>query len=149
MLKTEYILGFYIWVAVYLSQQKHRDMTASINKSQVLKKAWNDFRTYNGSTMTFFAQCLKDAWAYFKERAAMGKQGAQFFIQEVKMEILDINYRNTRGAATCGEGLSVVRSVAKAACGFASDVAETVLKYGRASEKQAYVIARAAYDLGI
>lgn len=122
-------------------------MKTSINKSQVLKKAWNDFRTYNGSTMSFWSQCLKDAWAYFKERAAMGAQGAQFFIQEAKMEILDINYRKTRG--NFGEGMNIVNAVAKAACGFASDVAATVQKFGRASEKQAYVIARASYDLGI
>lgn len=124
-------------------------MTTSINKAQVLKKAWNDFRTYNGNTMTFFAQCLKDAWAYYKERAAMGAQGAQYFIQEVKMEILNVNARSTRGNSAAGEGMAIVRAVAKAACGFASDVAATVQKYGRASEKQAYVIARAAYDLGI
>lgn len=124
-------------------------MKTSINKAQVLKKAWNDFKAVDCRTMSYFATCLRNAWAYFKERAAMGAQGAQYFIQEAKMEILNINSRSTRGNSVAGEGISIVRAVAKAACGFASDVAETVQKYGRASEKQAYVIARASYDLGI
>lgn len=45
--------------------------------------------------------------------------------------------------------LWLVSIVADDATGFAKDVAATVLKYEKCSEKQAYVIARAACELGI
>ena len=122
-------------------------MNKQINKAQVLRKAWNDFRSMGGNTMAIFADCLRGAWAFFKEAAAMGAQGAQFYIQNVKEQVLEVNYSKIRVNAV--DGWAYVRSVRDAACGFASDVAATVAKYGKCSEKQAYVIARACYDLGI
>jgi hypothetical protein len=118
----------------------------NISKSKVMKKAWADFRAYNGITMTFFAQCMKDAWAYFKKNA---NRNVNDMIQAVKEEILNINSRRVMGSSIAADGMATVRAVAKAALGFASDVATTVAKYGKASEKQAYVIARAAVENGI
>lgn len=45
--------------------------------------------------------------------------------------------------------LSLCDKVADAKLGFASDVAATVAKYKKASEKQAYVIAKAAVDANL
>ena len=45
--------------------------------------------------------------------------------------------------------LTLVDRVADAATGFAKDVATTVSRSERISEKQAYVIARAACELGL
>lgn len=124
-------------------------MKKQINKSQVMKKAWVDFRTYGGNTMSFFSKCLKDAWEEAKMRVQMGAQGTSYRIQAIKEEILSINSINSMGSSFSGNGMAVVREIKNASIGFASDVASTVLKFKRASEKQAYVIARAAYNLGL
>lgn len=46
------------------------------------------------------------------------------------------------------EGYTICYTVAKFMTGFGSQVAATVDKYGKASEKQAYVIARAFVEAG-
>ena len=46
------------------------------------------------------------------------------------------------------EGFAICYTVAKFTTGFGSQVATTVDKYGKASEKQAYVIARAFVEAG-
>ena len=122
-------------------------MKAQINKAAVLRKAWNDFKSTSLRTMERWSDCLRNAWAFYKEAAAMGANGKAFFIQNIKEQILETNFRLTRGVAY--DGVAYVRSVMAASCGFASEVAASVLKYGKCSEKQAYVIARACYDLGI
>ena len=67
-------------------------------------------------------------------------------IQDVKMAIIHSTARQDQGARDI---LEIIYAVEMDVNGFASDVAKTVAKYGRASEKQAYVIARAFVEAGL
>jgi translation initiation factor 2 beta subunit (eIF-2beta)/eIF-5 len=67
-------------------------------------------------------------------------------IQEIKSAIIHSTSRQDQGARDI---LEIIYAVEMDVKGFASDVAKTVAKYGRASEKQAYVIARAFVESGL
>lgn len=71
-------------------------------------------------------------------------------IQEVKrMMVIYINadrWNDNSKMALKDQVLSVVSQVAMAGLGFASDIATTVDKFERCSEKQAYWIAKAAVE---
>lgn len=67
-------------------------------------------------------------------------------IQEIKMSIISATSRQDQCARDI---LEIIYAVEQDVKGFPADVAKTVAKYGRASEKQAYVIARAFVESGL
>lgn len=67
-------------------------------------------------------------------------------IQTIKNEIISATRRQDQAARDI---LEIIYAVELGAKGFAADVAKTVAKYGKASEKQAYVIARAFVEAGL
>lgn len=116
-------------------------MKNSVNKSEVMKAAWEMFKASSKRTMAFFSICLKDAWKMAKTAL---KARPSIDLQDVKWTLLQLGNTIGQGShGVAGEARSIVYYVATELNGFATDVAQTVLKYKRISEKQAYVIARA------
>jgi predicted CoA-binding protein len=105
-------------------------MKNQVNKSQLFRNAWTLVKTA-GKTMS---QALKAAWA-------QAKNGT--LVQDLKrqLEVAFISYYPTAEKASA---LSSVKSLTYiVTSGFAFEVCQTVLKYRKCSEKQAYVIAKA------
>ena len=67
-------------------------------------------------------------------------------IQTIKAEIISATRRQDQCARDI---LEIIYAVEQAVKGFPAEVAKTVAKYGKASEKQAYVIARAFVESGL
>ena len=110
-------------------------MKKQINKSQLFKNAWNIVKTA-GKTIS---EGLKAAWAQIKNADR---------IQDIKRE-LTVAFTSYYPTAEKAAALSSIQSLACiVTSGFAFDVCQTVLKYKKCSEKQAYVIARAMAEAG-
>lgn len=110
-------------------------MKTQINKSQLFKNAWNIVRTAGKS----ISEALKTAWAQVKNAGR---------IQEIKRE-LTVAFISYYPTAEKAAALSSIKSLlCIISSGFAYDVCQTVLKYKKCSEKQAYVIARAMAEAG-
>jgi len=121
-------------MGVSLFQQKKLHMT----RSQIFTAAHEIARTLEGNYTARFVMALQ----IVRNEAAA--------IQQVKAIILDVN--SVYGRLDCVgndlPGYEICLAVQAARLNFASDVASSVYRYAKASEKQAYVIARAYVQAG-
>ncbi len=119
---------------VYLYQQNKAIMT----RSQIFKAAHEIARSLEGNYTARFVMAL----GIVRNEAAA--------IQQVKAIILDVNRAYSRLDVTGNDlpGYEICCAVEAARINFASDVASSVYRYAKASEKQAYVIARAYVQAG-
>lgn len=118
-------------------------MKTSINKSELFKNAWKLFRT---NSLMSFGDALKSAWNIAKSTNVPD-------IQKVKGALVAYAREDKWNKNTAyelgfnGDAQSVIEQVANSAFGFASEIAQTVVKYNfKISEKQAYWIAKAAVE---
>ena len=128
---------------------------ATYNKSEIFAQAWGRYKA-NRNRLTF-ARSLKMAWEFAKEqagvvveqvKAVVVKTNAQI-IQAVKEVLLGFTSNSRTFKANhndMAEMADTLVSRVAEVTGFAGDVAKTVEKYGKVSEKQAYIIARAAVE---
>lgn len=109
-----------------------------MTKSEIFKAAHQVARNLSGD----YKACFVMALAIVRDQ----KQHIQF----IKNIILNDTNKVSRIWVDGNEreGFSICYTVAKFTTGFGSQVATTVDKYGKASEKQAYVIARAFVEAG-
>jgi len=71
-------------------------------------------------------------------------------LKSMIMRYIRIDRWNENSKAAINDDICwLVEVVAKSNLGFASEVAKTVATYKKASEKQAYIIARAAVESGL
>jgi hypothetical protein len=109
-----------------------------MTRSQIFKAAHEIARSLEGNYRACFAMALD----IVRNEAAA--------IQQVKAIILDVNRAYGRLDVTGNDlpGYEICCAVEAARINFASDVASSVYRYAKASEKQAYVIARAYVQAG-
>jgi len=109
-----------------------------MTNAQIFKAAHEIARNLTGD----YRACFKMALAIVRDQ----KKHIQF----VKNVILDVNrhYGKMDVTGDVYEGYRIACTVGRYTNGFASDVALSVDRYMKASEKQAYVIARAYVEQG-
>ena len=103
---------------------------SKFNLKAIMTNAWTLYK--NGGRR--FSQALKEAWAAAKNPMAKIQDDKMFLINQ-------INY-GVRNASVWALVEEIMYKVIEKG-GFAADVASTVMKYNKISEKQAFVIARA------
>jgi len=94
---------------------------------------------YGGKMSMYFREALKQTWAAYHENK---KSTEILTADKLAMAICDASneFYTSNNKKEC---LSIVAYVADLNIGFASEVAKTVVKYGKASIKQAHIIAKA------
>jgi len=116
----------------------YQKKTNAMTRSQIFKAAHEIARSLEGNYTARFVMALQ----IVRNEAAA--------IQQVKAIILDVNRAYGRLDVTGNDlpGYEICCAVEAARINFASDVASSVYRYAKASEKQAYVIARAYVQAG-
>ncbi len=133
----------------------------SFDKAGIMKAAWRLIREARANSIS---EALRTVWAYAKNLLASYRDGSyeaadaareaaeeareaaiaarKVSLDGIKSTLLWMLARNERGqfAYEC------VSYLANHLTGFGADVAKTVAKFRKISEKQAYVIARAAVE---
>lgn len=113
-------------------------MKNTYNKSEILKAAWKAFR----SSDVTFSQALIQAWRDAKNPS--------YRIQKTKSFILSYAFQYGWNKASvrdmADEAETIVDLVSKYGEGLAKEIATTVNKYKKVSEKQAYWIAKYAVE---
>lgn len=106
-------------------------------KSQILKESHQLAKSFEGHYSACLSEALKITWKKSREIPEKEK------IQTIKQTILSgvSSYYQQNGYWDFAE--EIILAVEMDTEGFTSDVASTVYKYKRCSEKQVYVIARA------
>jgi len=117
-----------------------------MNRAQIFTNAWNIARTaatkFGGAVKSFFIEALK--MAYKGEALSLVPTKAE--IESLARAIFFALSRRGNGN---GEARAIACWVRDNGTGFAAQVAETVARYGKASEKQAWHIASGAVACGI
>lgn len=95
------------------------------------------------------AQRTSKNWAKKQAKKAQDQQQIESFnnlsnIERIKISLLNINSPVMREC-----GFDLLNKIGPLASGFIADVCSSVVKYGRISEKQAFVIAKFADQQGI
>ncbi len=105
-----------------------------INKSDIFKKAWSLFK--------------KGVWSKFSYALTAAWSQARKTVESIKIELLS-GFADFYMTAAKQESLAYVQIIANNITGFAADICKTVLGTKRLSEKQAYWIAKAAFENNI
>lgn len=139
-------------------------MTTKYNKSEIFTNAWVEFKKFNSSEFAIknnrfitLAAALKNAWLNAKKALVNVVNDVAEYVEVVTVESVKALLNNVNADRWSqnskmhlkDDAMSIVYKVAQLACGFASDIAETVLKFERCSDKQAYWIAKTAIENNI
>lgn len=107
---------------------------STYNKSEIMKNAWSMFKS---GVWSKFSYALTAAW-----------NKARKTIESIKNELL-FGFSDFYTTPAKQESLAYVKLISEQVSGFAADICKTVLGTKRLSEKQAYWIAKSAFENNI